>query len=216
MAYFTKEYEKFFKELKKNNNKDWFQENKKRYEEHVRKPMLSLVEDLIQEMQKHDPDIDPKPSKCLSRINRDIRFSKDKTPYNTHMWAHVSKGTKEDPIPGIAFRFSEDEGGIMTGFYQPSKDRLEHIRWKISQNLETFQKLKSDKKFVSLYGSIKGESLKRIPKGLQDIYEKEPLIANKQFYYVKNLGMELAYADDIVENLVEHWLVAKPLNDFFL
>jgi len=84
MAYFTKEYLDFFQELEKNNSKEWFDKNRKRYENHVRKPMIALVEDVVSSMQEHDSGFNPDPKKCVGRINRDTRFSKDKTPYNTH------------------------------------------------------------------------------------------------------------------------------------
>ncbi len=214
MQYFTNEYINFFLDLEKNNKKEWFHEHKKRYEKHVRKPMIQFVEDLILEMQKHDPEINPIPSKCLGRINRDIRFSKDKTPYNLHLFAHITKGTKDEPIPGIAIRFGGRDSGIMTGFYQPSKAKLIDIRNKISENLELFQNLKTAKSFVSYFGTIQGTSYKRIPKELLDTYAKEPLIANKQFYYTAINKANFALSKNLLDEVMEHWLASKPLNDF--
>ena len=101
MTYFTKEYLDFFQELEKNNSKEWLDNNRKSYENHVRKPMIALVEDVISAMQEYDIEFHPDPKKCIGRINRDIRFSKDKTPYNTHFFAHITKGTKENPIAGM-------------------------------------------------------------------------------------------------------------------
>lgn len=215
MQYFTKEYNKFFKELEKNNNKEWFHANKKRYETEVRKPMIALVEDLISAIQKHDPEMQPIASKCLGRINRDIRFAKDKTPYNQHLFAHISKGAKEDAIPGIAFRFGARDGGIMTGYYNPSKSRLAHIRSQISGDLKTFEKIKSNKKLVSKFGEIKGEAYKRVPPELKSTFETEPLIANKQFYLVKEMKADFVSSENLLKEIMECYLVAKPLNDFF-
>lgn len=214
MQYFTKEYTKFFKALEKNNNKEWFHANKKWYEAEVRKPMIAFVEDLIIAMQKHDPEMRPIASKCLGRINRDIRFSKDKTPYNQHLFAHITKGTKEEPIPGIAFRFGGRDCGVMTGYYKPSKSKLEDIRGKIKNELKTFQKLKSAKKFVSKYGEVRGEAYKRIPQDLQDTFEKEPLVANKQFYYVAEHKASFVTSSTLKKEIMDYWLAAKPLNDF--
>ena len=210
----SKEYLKFFKDLAKNNHKDWFQENKKRYETHVRKPMINLVEEVSVLMQKHDPEMKVVASKCLSRINRDIRFSKDKTPYNIHMHAHISKGSKEDPIPGIAFRFGPEYSGIMGGFYNPNKERLLAIRQTIASDLKTFQKLIKNKKFVDKFDSIQGDALKRIPKEFQEVYEQEPLIANKQFYYVKKLKPNFVTEKNLAKSIVDYWLAAKPINEF--
>ncbi len=188
MKYFTEEFIEFFKELEKNNVKEWFHDNKKRYENHVKKPMLALVSDLVEEMKQRDPKIDVEPKKCIGRINRDIRFSKDKTPYNIHYMAHVIKGTKADPTPGIAFRFGGNDGGIMSGYYSPGKDRIYSIRQQILADPEGFKKLYSSKKFIEIFGSIKGEKNKRIPPEFRDVMEKEELIANKQFYYVSDFG----------------------------
>jgi len=215
MQYFNKEYTKFFKSLEKNNNKEWFHANKKTYDNEVRKPMIAFVEDLITAMQKHDPEMKPIASKCLGRINRDIRFSKDKTPYNQHLFAHITKGTKEEPIPGIAFRFGGRDSGIMTGYYSPSKSKLAHIRTKIQNETKTFQKLKSAKKFVAKFGEVQGEAYKRVPKDLLDTFEKEPLIANKQFYYVHQRKPDLVTSKTLLKEIMDYWLAAKPLNDFF-
>ena len=215
MTYFTKEYLDFFQELEKNNSKEWLDNNRKSYEYHVRKPMIALVEDVISAMQEYDIEFHPDPKKCVGRINRDIRFSKDKTPYNTHFFAHITKGTKENPIAGIAFRFSGNDSGIMTGYYKPTKEKLTEIRQKISGNLSEFQKLKTDKNFIEKFGSIQGEAYKRIPPELQSTFEKEPLIANKQFYYVAEKDAQFALSDNLKDVIVDYWLTAKPLNDFF-
>ncbi len=215
MMYFTEDYLDFFRELEKNNSKEWFRSNIHRYISYVREPMIEFVKDVISEMQKHDNEMDPDPIKCLGRINRDIRFSKDKTPYHPHLFAHITKGTKDNPIPGIAFRFGAKEGGIMTGYYRPSKGKLQDIRRKIGGNLAHFQSLISDPDFIEKYGSIKGAAYKRIPRELQDIYEHEPLIANKQFYYMKELEAAVVLSKDLKESVIAYWLAAKPLNDFF-
>ena len=214
MTFFTDEYSVFFQELEQNNNKEWFHANKKRYEEHVRKPLIKFVEAVVAEMQKHDPSFDPVPSKCLSRINRDIRFAKDKTPYNIHMFAHITKGPKENILPGIGFRFGADGTGIMTGFYQPSKERILSIRNKIAKNIDTFQKLKTDKNLVKYFGEIQGEANKRIPPEFKEAFIKEPLIANKQFYCVSHKDAEYVSSNQILEDVVNHWLAARKLNDF--
>ena len=214
MQYFTKEYTNFFLDLEKNNQKEWFHANKKRYETHVRKPMIAFTQDLITEMQKYDPEIDVIASKCLGRINRDIRFSKDKTPYYKHLFAHITKGTKQDLIPGIGYRFGGGDCGIMSGYYNISKDKLNDIRTKISSDLGTFQKLISHNDFVKKFGTIRGEQYKRLPPELVDIQKKEPLIANKQFYYVSEKKASFATSKNLLSEIMEYWLAAKPLNDF--
>lgn len=215
MSYFTKDFIKFFKDLEKNNHKEWFHANKKRYEEHARQPMINFITDLLQKMKKIDADITVEPKKCLGRINRDIRFSKDKTPYNIRFFAHVTKGDKADPIPGIAFRFGGRDAGIMAGYYSPNKERLLSIRKKIRKDPKEFKKLYSAKSFMDKFGTIQGEANKRIPKDFQDTMETEPLIANKQFYYVKELKPNFILDDNLVETMMSYWKAARPLNEYF-
>ena len=214
MQFFTEEYTQFFQELEKNNNKDWFHENKKRYETHVKKPMQQLVQELIVEMKMHDAGINDDPKKCIGRINRDIRFAKDKTPYNAHLFAHITKGTKEDLMPGIAFRFGGNDCGIMTGFYTPSKERINAIRNNIASNVAEFQKLLADPKLVKIFGTIRGEANKRIPAEWKETFEVEPLIANKQFYLVSEKAPSFVTSKNLVKEIIEHWMVARDMNDF--
>ena len=96
MIYFTKDFIGFFSDLENNNNRDWFHENKKRYETSVKGPFESLVSALISELSKVYPEMTITPKDAIFRINRDIRFSKDKSPYKTHMAALISPGGKKD------------------------------------------------------------------------------------------------------------------------
>ncbi len=216
MQYFTKEYIEFFKELEENNYKDWFHSNKKRYESFVKKPMLLFVTDLLDRLKKLDSGIVVEPKKCLGRINRDIRFSKDKTPYNIRFFGHVTKGEKMDPLPVIAFRFGGRDAGIMSGFYKPNKERLKSIRDNIKADPKAFKKLYSAKNFKEKFGTVQGEANKRIPPEYKDLFETEPLIANKQFYYVNEVEPDIILGDDLVSVLVDYWKAAKPMNDFLL
>lgn len=215
MTYFTKDYIQFFKNLEKNNTKEWFHANKKSYEANVKKPMQQLVTDLIAELQKFDAEIDIDPKKCIGRINRDIRFSKDKTPYNLRMMANIYKGTKAEPFHVIAFQFGANESGIMFGHYRPSKEKIKSIRDKIKSDTATFKSIYSNKEFVSKFGSICGESLKRIPAEYQETFEQEPLVANKQFYFIKKLKSDVILTDKLLSVLIDHYKVARPLNEFF-
>ena len=106
MKYFTSDFVEFFKDLAKNNQKEWFHENKKRYEASIKNPFTLFLKDLIAEIQKFDSELHIEPKDCILRINRDVRFSKDKTPYNLHYTAFISKGGKKDKsIPGFFLRF---------------------------------------------------------------------------------------------------------------
>ncbi len=211
MQYFTKDYIDFFKDLSKNNNKEWFHDNKKRYENSVKRPFSNFVVALIEEVKKIDKEIDLDAKNCISRINRDIRFAKDKTPYNLHFNAHITKGDrKNNPYPIVAIRFGGFEAGIMSGHFMPSKERLLSIRNQIKDNQNDFSKLYRDKKF----GKIQGDVNKRIPIEFQETFKTEPLIANKQFYYMTEEKPSFIIKDDLMSKIIEHWKYAKPLNDF--
>jgi uncharacterized protein (TIGR02453 family) len=215
MTYFTKEFIQFFSELEKNNHKEWFHSNKKRYEQFVKNPMKRFVSDVVGELHKIDAEIVIDPTKCIGRINRDIRFSNDKTPYKTRTFAHVYKGDKVDPNPVIAFQLGAKDIGFMSGFYNPSKERLKSIRNKIKADSETFKELYSSKDFLDKYGRIRGDANKRIPAEYIEAFKKEPLIANKQFFYVNEFKSDMLLSDDLLPAVIDHYLAAKPLNDFF-
>lgn len=214
MKYFDKEFIKFFSDLEKNNNKEWFHSNKKVYENHVKKPMVRFVTDVVSELQKLDSNIQVDPKKCIGRINRDIRFSKDKTPYKIRSFAHIIKGDKTDPLPVIAFQLGAKDLGIMSGFYTPPKDRLKAIRSNIMDAPKKFKTLYSNPLFIEKYEHIKGDSIKRIPSEYKDFFSKEPLIAKKQFYYVKEFKSDIILTDELLPLIIEYWKVAKPMNDF--
>ena len=96
MAYFTKDFIDFFKELAANNKKEWFDFNRKRYEKSVKQPFAEFVQEMIDRIRADDPKVDISTKDAIFRINRDVRFSKDKTPYKTHMAAIVSARGKKD------------------------------------------------------------------------------------------------------------------------
>lgn len=216
MQYFTSDFIDFFKELAANNNRDWFQENKKRYENSVKKPFNAFISDLITEIKKHDPELSVEPKDCILRINRDIRFSKDKTPYNLHYTALISRaGRKDKSIPGLYLRFSPEMVGIMGGCYGPSKEQLEAIRTEISNDLKRFQETISAKDFAEKFSGIIGEAHKRIPKELKEVAEEEPLIMNKQFYFMAEREPALITSENLLEEVMNYWHTMRPVNDYF-
>lgn len=214
MKYFDEKFITFFSELEKNNNKEWFHDNKKNYENYVKKPMLAFVTDVVEELQKLDSTIQIEPKKCIGRINRDIRFSKDKTPYKIRSFAHIIKGDKTNPLPVIAFQLGAKDVGIMSGFYNPPKERLKDIRANIVSNPIQFKKLYSEKNFIEKFGQVKGDFIKRIPAEYKACFVNEPLVANKQFYYVKEFKADVILSDELLPLILEYWKTAKPMNDF--
>src|SRR5687767_845666 len=184
MSYFNASFLKFFKELSKNNTTEWFNANRKIYEKEVKKPFSDFVEEMIKRIGKHEPEVQIKPADAIMRINKDIRFSKDKTPYNTHVAANISPfGKKDKSFPGFYFQLSPQGIQVFGGAYQVETPVLQNMRKYIGKNLKEFSAVYNDKKFKDKFGKLQGEQHKRLTPELQEVAVKEPLIANKQFYY---------------------------------
>jgi uncharacterized protein (TIGR02453 family) len=215
MSYFSPNFLQFFSELSKNNSTEWFNENRKTYKKEVKKPFEKFVQELIDQIQKHEPEVQIKPSDAIMRINKDIRFSKDKTPYNTHVSANISKfGKKDKSYPGFYVQLSAEGISIFGGAYMVENSQLANIRNYLTENLEDFKKVYSDKEFKAKFGTIQGEQNKRIPAELQEIAAKEPLIFNKQFFYSATLSPDLITSENLVETLMEYFQAGKKVNDF--
>lgn len=213
--YFTQDFIDFFKELAANNHKDWMDENRKRYMSAVKKPFENFVEALQNEVSEFDEPILVKPGKAIFRINRDIRFSKDKTPYKTNRTAIISKnGTKDKVHPGFYFFVSPEKVMIGGGAYVLEKDDLYKVRQEIAYNLDEFKSLVNDKAFKSNFPEILGEKNKIIPKEFKEDAEKEPLLYNKGFYFMKEFPVDIIFEDDFVVKITKVMKTAKPFNDF--
>lgn len=217
MSYLSKDFIAFFKELEKNNNKDWFDANRKRYETSVKKPFTQLVDEMIGRINAEEPEVTIQARDALLRINRDIRFSPDKTPYNTHYGAIISvAGRKDKSIPGIYFRFSSKGIDIYGGAHGIDKDQLQKIRTYIADNPDQFEKVINNKRFKEAFGEIMGEKHQRIPKEFQHISKKQPLIANKQFYYGTQLPAKYITDEKLPETLMDYWRAGRSVKDFLM
>lgn len=215
MAHFNQEFIKFFIELSQNNHKKWFDENRKTYEKEVKKPFSEFVGKMILNINEHEPGVQIRPSDAIMRINRDIRFSKDKTLYNTHVSAIISAtGKKDKSYPGLYFRLSPEGIDVYGGAYMLDTATLKRVREFIANHLKNFSTTYNDKEFQTKYGQIEGEKHKRIPTEFKDIAEKEPLILNKQFYYSAHLESELITSDKLDKTLMEYYIAGKKVNEF--
>ena len=212
----TKEYFDFFAELEKNNNKEWFDANRKRYEKHVKVPFKKLVEQVITEVAFVDDSIAALEAKnAIFRINRDIRFSNDKTPYKTQMSAIISPiGKKDKTNPGLYFEIDRSGINVYGGTYMPDKDQLLNIRTNIAEDMDGFHAALSNPEFVAHYGGFaESDKHKRLSKELQPAAAEEPLIFNKAFYFVSREEIDL---DDprVVDIIMIKYLAAKPVSDW--
>ena len=162
----------FLKQLAKNNNKEWFNANRKKYEA-AKADHIELVQKIIDEFSKIDTTISSLTAKdCLFRINRDIRFSKDKSPYKTNLGAYINANGKKSMNAGYYLHIQPGESFVGGGLYQPDTDALKKIRQEIDYNFDEFKSIINNKKFKVVYTkglSKEGEvSLLRPPKGYDE------------------------------------------------
>ena len=204
----------FLTNLQENNHKDWFDLNRIQYDQ-LRADWIQLAANIIKQTADFDDDVlELDPKKCIFRINRDVRFSKNKAPYKNNFGISLSKGGKNTDFCGYYIHLQPGESFIAGGSYQPMPDKLAAIRQEIDYNLDEFKSIIEHKEFVKYFGTLTGDKLQRPPKG----YDAD----NPAIEYIKHKGF-LAFLKIEDKNLTEkellkHCLSAfkamKPLNDF--
>jgi uncharacterized protein (TIGR02453 family) len=216
MKWFTEDYLRFFTELEASNHKEWFDANRKRYEANVKKPFYAFTDHMIGLLAKEDPALEGITAKdCVFRINRDIRFSTDKTPYKTNQSAIITPmGRKNHTYPGVYFEAGANDFRVYGGVYFAEKDALMNIRTAIAANLDLFEKITSDKEFKSVYGEIQGEKNARLPKEFEEAAKKQPLLFNKQWYFFKKYPAETILQDDLDKQMLKAVLAGKQMTEF--
>jgi uncharacterized protein (TIGR02453 family) len=215
MSYFTQDYLDFFKELAANNNKNWFDANRKRYEKSVKNPFKSFTEALIDASFKGNNNAKIEAKDAIFRINRDIRFAKDKTPYKTQMSAIISSGGKKDKTsPGLYYEMGPEHIRVYGGVYMMEKDQLLAVRTYIANNLNAFSNAISNTAFVKTYGEIRGEKNKVLPKELAEAAKKQALLFNKSFYYFTTLDPQCLTDDKLVKIIMANYEKAAPIRTF--
>ncbi len=206
---------KFLKELKKNNNKPWFEANRKRYE-NAQTEIKSFIEEWILSYGKKDETIaglDPK--KCIFRINRDVRFSTDKSPYKSNLGAYLNKGGKSSNSAGFYLHIEPSGCFFGAGNYMPMPDELAKIRQEIDYNFSDFKKIITSKKFKDSFGDLNAENkLKRAPKGYEEDNLAIEYLKLKGFTVFKKLRDEELTSKDLVKTLTELSVTVKPFIDF--
>ena len=188
-AGFPKEGMGFLRQLKKNNNRPWFQKHKEEYEELVRFPMQCLIAALAHRMADVAPDVQFSPKHSIFRIYRDVRFSKNKAPYKTNIAASFDlRGTSGPPeSPGLYLGIEPGEIYVGGGLYMPSGDQLKAIRAAMVSRPDDFLAVVENKKFKKEFGGIEGEMLQKAPLGYPKDHPMIEHLRHKQFY----AGLEL-------------------------
>lgn len=148
---------KFLKDLKKNNNKPWFEKNRERFED-AKTDFAAFIQEVIGQHGKKDPAIkNLKAKDCTFRINRDVRFSKDKAPYKDNMGAYMSRGGKKSIFAGYYFHCQPGRCFMGGGLWMPLPSELNKVRQEIDYNYKDFRKIIDSKKFKLIYGDLSRE-----------------------------------------------------------
>lgn len=215
MTYLSTDFIEFFKELEENNNRDWFQLSKSRYEKNVKVPFQKLIGDVIDAF-KHDGDpLNIEPKDAIFRINRDVRFSKNKAPYKTNVAAIISpQGRKDKEVPGFYIQASANSLWLGGGAYALEKENLFMVREFIKLNPDRYKKLVSDSNFIKHYGEIKGEKNKILPTEFRDIASEIPDIFNKQFYFMAELPAKELLSNKLLQTIIDHKNAAQGMHSF--
>jgi uncharacterized protein (TIGR02453 family) len=208
---------KFLSQLKKNNNKPWFDAHRAQYEA-ARIDFSNFIQLLINALQKKDTTITGLSSKdCLFRINRDIRFSKDKTPYKSNFGASIKRSGRKSGFAGYYFHCEPGHSFIGGGLWMPEAQPLKNVRQEIDYNWEEFQEILKEKNFKKIYGDLyKGNdvSLSTMPKN----YEKDNPAADylklKSFIAETKISDEELTKSSLHKKTIAAFEALQPLLNF--
>ncbi len=213
----SKESLKFLSDLKKNNNRDWFQDNKKRYEKY-KVEYHEIIEAMIAAMIPIDESLQSLTLKdCSYRINRDIRFTKDKTPYKTHMPIWLSEGKKNTNLAGYYIHIEKGASFIAGGVYWPEAADLKKIRKEIDFFYDDLQKIIGDPEFKKVYGDFDRNdenSLKTSPKNYDKDHPAIEFLKLKCFTASHRIDDDLLTEADFIPKIAAKLALLKPLNHF--
>ena len=198
----------FLEELKLNNNKEWFNENKERFNS-----IYSGVKEFAYEVNESLKNSDDIEKLKIFRIYRDLRFSKDKTPYKKNIGMAFHRA-KPELRGGYYLEISADESFAAVGFWNPNKDDLFRIRKEIEVDGNEFKSIISQKKIKEIWGEIKGEEVKTSPKGFNADHEHIDLIKKKQFIFIKKLKEEEILDESFQKKLVSYFVSIRPFFDY--
>ena len=215
----------FFSELAANNHREWFLDNKKRYDA-IREEFIELAAQIIDELSPLDPTIgNPDPRKCLYRINRDLRFTPDKRPYKTHISFFLSSyGIKRSGVAGYYLQIGEEEyglqgnGGLGGGIFMPDKVKLAAIRQEIFYNTDDFLAIINDKEYRHFFGDtfLTMKKLTRAPKGYPNDWSHADLLKYNDYCSAHTIPADVITSPTLKGYILRAFRATLPLNQFIL
>ncbi len=204
----------FLKALSENNNKAWFDENRKTYDD-CREGFVELIQDWIDLAIQNDPELMGQTTKsAIFRINRDVRFSANKSPYKSNFSAYLSKGGKKFPGAGYYFHLDPKGSFFACGVWMPETSVLQAIRQEIDYNLADFESILSRPSFKKWFSGVEGEKLSRPPKGYEAENPAIEFIKRKSFIVSTPLSEKVLLTKKLAVTLGTLTLEAKPFADF--
>lgn len=215
----TKEAVTFIDDLKANNNTEWMHANKKRYENY-KKDYHNFIALVLEEMKPLDKSLAVLEVKnCTFRINRDIRFAKDKSPYKTNiaMWLSTNRNSKNSP--GYYLHFEKGASFIAGGVWCPDVNELKKIRQEIAFFHEDLDKIVGDKNFKNEFVALSREEnnvLKKAPKGYEVDHPAIEFLKLKSFTCSLKIDDKLFLDKDFAKKIAQKLILLKPLNDFLI
>ena len=206
---------KFLKDLKNNNNREWFTDNKKRYEE-AKGEFEEFIGALIKHIAKFDPPIiELNPKKTVFRIYRDVRFSANKDPYKINMGAHLSNSpSKIHDRAGYYIQIQPGNSFLAGGAYLPPNPWIGNIRQEIDYNTKEFKKIINSASFKKYFGEMEGEQLKTAPKGYPKDHPEIELLRYKSFLASNKCDDKLVTSSDFLNHSASVFKAMKPFDDF--
>jgi len=198
----------FLKELKKNNTREWFNEHKPKFQEEQTK-VKSFYNTLMETLNTHD-DIE---KLKIFRIYRDVRFSKDKTPYKPHFAGHFVRGTKR-LRGGYYLRIRPGESFLAGGFWEPNKEDLLRIRKEFEMDASEIREIIENKNFIKHFGKLEGSSLKTAPRGFDKEHPDMDLIRMKQFIVTREFTDDEVLAPNFLQQIDSSYNAMRPYFDY--
>jgi uncharacterized protein (TIGR02453 family) len=205
----------FLCELGKNNNREWMEANKDWLKE-VRTGFEGLVNHLIAEIATFDPSVQGlTPKDCIFRLNRDIRFSSNKSPYKTHFGAYIAEGGRKSESAGYYVHLQPDNNSMLGGgMYMPSGEAVKKIRQEVDYNASELKRIVSEPSFREYFGRIQGDELKTAPKGYPVDHPNIDFLRLKNYFVLYNVSDDEATSPEFLPKSASVFRAMQPFNDF--
>ena len=208
---------KFLKDLSKNNDRSWFELHRKQYDD-AKTDFEDFIQSVIDRHSKKDEDLKEQIAKqCIFRINRDIRFSKDKSPYKTNMGASMSRGGKKSTYAGYYFHLEPGKSFIGGGLWMPEPDKMKKVRQEIDYCFDEFKQITGSRKFKATYGELytgEGIKLSKVPQGFEKDNPAAEWLKLKSWLAMKNITDADLASKDLLKKTTEAFDTLQPMIKF--